>query len=434
MKVAKFGGSSLAGGDTFLAVKDIIESDNKRRYIVCSAPGKVHRSDTKITDLLYLLYDLETNNIGSSDIEQKIRDKYHAILAVTGVDWDFDAAFDAVMAGIKTSTKDYVASRGEYFNACILSRLIDYPMVDAKDVIFFDDNGNFDAAKSYKALEAMKKAHPKAVIPGFYGQQPDGTIATFSRGGGDLTGAVVARGVGAELYENWTDVSGFLSADPRIVKCPREVRRLTYKELRELSYAGANVIHAEAILPAQEARIPIQIKNTFMPEDEGTLILPHRDDAEEITGVSGEKGFAVINVEKLKLNSFKGFHRKLMSILEVNDINILHMPSSIDSISLIVKENNIAGKMDTVISELKTFVNPDGISVNYGIALITVVGQGMKEQVGCSAKVFTALAHAGINIRMIIQGASELNIIVGVDESNYDKAVAAIYHACVKRV
>lgn len=436
IKVAKFGGTSLASGEMFLEVKNIVESDETRRYIVASAPGKANSADTKVTDLLYLAYDLSCNNIYSDDIIKKIKDKYNDIIKITGVDLDIEEEFEEFLSNIKKESKDYIASRGEYLNAKILAKLLNYEFVDAKDLIFFDENGNLDEIKTYSTIKDMSKKYERAVIPGFYGVKRDGKVETFSRGGGDLTGSIISRGIEADLYENWTDVSGFLAVDPRIVQRPREIRELTYRELRELSYAGASVLHSEAILPVQSAGIPIQIKNTFMPEDEGTMIVPSNKihSSNEITGVTGKKDFAVINIEKIKMNSDKGFHRKIMSVLEVNDVTLEHMPSSIDSISLIVPSAQIIGKTDTIISEIKTFCNPNKVSISYGIALITVVGQGMRDRIGTSAKLFSALGSANVNIKMIIQGSSELNIIIGIAEEDYDKAISAIYHAFEKIV
>lgn len=436
IKVSKFGGSSLASGDRFLEVREILKSDLTRRYIVASAPGKVNSSDTKVTDLLYLAYDLSVNNINSDDILNKVLKKYQDIIEKVNVEIDLDSEFEEFTKNMANESKDYIASRGEYLNAKILAKLLGYDFVDAKELIFFDKNGNIDEAKTYNAIAKMREEHEYAVIPGFYGVNINGKVKTFSRGGGDLTGSIIARGVEADLYENWTDVSGFLAVDPKIVQNPREVRELTYRELRELSYAGASVLHAEAILPVQSAGIPIQIKNTFVPEDEGTMIVPdERTKSDiEITGVTGKKEFAVINIEKIKMNSDKGFHRKVMSVLEVNDVTLEHMPSSIDSLSLIVPSSQIIGKTDTIISELKTFCNPNKVSISYGIALITVVGRGMQDRVGTSAKIFSALATENINIKMIIQGSSELNIIVGILEQDYDKAIEAIYKSFVKGV
>ena len=430
--VSKFGGTSLANGRQFLRVKDIILSNEDRKYIVASAPGKSNSEDTKVTDLLYLSYDLAKHKITFIDTLEKVFDKYKDIIKNANLDLDLSEYFNQLKIDLESGKdRDFIASRGEYLNAYILANLIGYDFVDAKDLIFFDENGNFDEKKSYNAIENMKKNHKNAVIPGFYGSMLKGNIKTFSRGGGDLTGSIISRGVKTDLYENWTDISGFMSADPRIVKNPNKIEIITYKELRELSYAGASVLHEEAIIPVTVAGIPIEIKNTFKPEEKGTLIVEDTFEKglSEITGVSGKKHFSVINIEKVQMNKDKSFHRKLMSVLEVNGIYLEHMPSSIDSLSLIVADKYLTGKIDTLETEIKTLVNPDKISIKSNIALITVVGRGMINSVGTSAKLFTALAAAGVNINMIVQGASELNIIVGVEEKDYEKAINSIYDA-----
>ncbi|WP_036730145.1 aspartate kinase [Peptoniphilus mikwangii] len=432
--VSKFGGTSLANSEQFLRVKEIINADSDRKYIVASAPGKSNSEDTKVTDLLYLCYDLAKHKINFNDILERVFNKYREIIDGCGIELDLSEYFEEINNNlINLNGKDYIASRGEFLNALILSKLIGYDFVDAKELIFFDENGNFDEQKSYDAIYKMRDSHKCAVIPGFYGKMPNGDIRTFSRGGGDLTGSIISRGVKTNLYENWTDVTGFLSADPRIVKDPKEIKVITYKELRELSYAGASVLHEEAILPVTAAGIPIEIKNTFNPDAKGTLILPDGDVSEntfgEITGVTGRKHFSVINIEKIKLNSDKSFHRNLMSVLEVNGIVLEHMPTSIDSISLIVADKFLIGKQDTLLSEIKTFCNPDKISIKSGIALVTVVGRGMKNSIGVSAKLFKSLADGNINVQMIIQGSSELNIIVGIDVKDYEAAIESIYKA-----
>ncbi len=432
--VSKFGGTSLATSNSFLKVADIIKSNKSRRYIVASAPGKSGKEDTKVTDLLYLTYDLAKHNINFTDTLNKVEEKYKEIISGCNLDFDIDVYFKDITGKLeKGTTKEYIASRGEYLNALILSKIIGYDFVDACEVIFFDEEGRFLQDKSYAAIEKMKEKHQCAVIPGFYGQNPAGNIRTFSRSGGDLTGSIISRGVNADLYENWTDVSGFLSADPRIVHNPKQIEEITYSELRELSYAGASVLHEEAILPLIGQNIPIQVKNTFKPEDKGTLIVSDaKTQTDQITGVSGKKHFSVINIEKIQMKEDKSFYRKLMSVLEVNQIDLEHMPTSIDSISLIVKENQLASNYDTILNEIKTFCDTSNVSVESGIALITVVGRAMKNKVGVSAKLFKALADADINIQMIIQGSSELNIIVGIKEVEYEKAIKAIYESFVK--
>lgn len=433
--VSKFGGTSLANGKQFLKVMEIINADDRRKYIIASAPGKSNSEDTKITDLLYLCYDLAKHKITFIDTLEKVFDKYRDIIEISGLDLSLDKYFKDLENDLNNlKSRDYIASRGEFLNALILSKLLGYDFVDAKDLIFFNEEGVFDEKKSYRAIEKMKEEHKNAVIPGFYGVMPNGEIKTFSRGGGDLTGSIISRGVKTDLYENWTDVSGFLSADPRIVDNPKKIEVITYRELRELSYAGASVLHEEAILPVTAAGIPIQIKNTFEPDDRGTLILPEieEDNTGAVTGVTGKKYFSVINIEKVQMNSDKGFHRKLMSVLEVNGMVLEHMPTSIDSISLIVEDKYLRGREDTLISEIKTFCNPDKINIKSNIALITVVGRGMRSHIGTSAKLFTALAKANVNVKMIIQGSSELNIIVGIDISDYEIAIREIYNSFMR--
>lgn len=431
--VSKFGGSSLAYSDTYKKVYDIIKSSPDRKFIVASAPGKVSSNDTKITDLLYLAYDLASHKINYTEILESIENKYREIVSILNIDFDIDKELKKLNIDLSSSvTKEYIASRGEYINAKILASYLGYKFMDAKDLIFFDREGNFLDEKSYNSIYKLRESGDSYVIPGFYGEDEDGNIRTFSRGGGDLTGSIIASGLKADLYENWTDVSGFMSADPTIVKDPRHIEIITYRELRELSYAGASILHEEAILPVSKAGIPVVIKNTFAPQDEGTLILP--DDSKKlskndrgVTGIAGRKNFTVINIEKTKMNKDKGFHRKLMSVLEVNNVPLEHMPSSIDSVSLIIADKYLTGHTDSLVSEIKSFVRPDKIKITKGIALISVVGRGMIRHVGASAKLFKALAENNVNIQMIIQGSSEMNIIVGIDENDFVKAINSIY-------
>ena len=329
-------------------------------------------------------------------------------------------------------SKSYVLSRGEYLNGKILAAYLDVDFVDAKDVIRFDENGIWDEASSYVALAKMKEEHERAVIPGFYGSTPSGKIVTFSRGGSDLSGAIVARGVGAELYENWTDVSGLLAVDPSIIPHPKKIKNISYQELRELSYSGAKVMHDEAMFPVIEKNIPVVIRNTNAKDDAGSYIMadvPGDAEGEDITGIACRKGFDVINIEKFRMNRDLAFHRKVLSVLEANDIYLEHMPSSIDSISLVIASKYLKNKTDQLIAELQTFTNADRITLDHNIALITIVGRNMKNRIGTSAHVFSALADANVNIRMIIQGASEMNIIVGVLEEEAEKSIEAIYNA-----
>ncbi len=432
--VCKFGGSSLANSEQFHKVKDIIESDDNRRYIIPSAPGKAKNGDQKVTDLLILLYNMAVHKLSSAEVMNMIESRYREILKGIGIDFDLKTELDEILSYIASGkvSKSYVLSRGEYLNGKILSAYLGYDFVDAKDVIRFDENGTWDEESSYKALAKMQEEHERAVIPGFYGSTPSGKIVTFSRGGSDLSGAIVARGVGAELYENWTDVSGLLAVDPSVIPHPKKIKNISYQELRELSYSGAKVMHDEAMFPVIEKNIPVVIRNTNAKDDAGSYIMadvPEDAEGEDITGIACRKGFDVINIEKFRMNRDLAFHRKVLSVLEANDIYLEHMPSSIDSISLVIAGKYLKNKTDQLIAELQTFTNADRITMDHNIALITVVGRNMKNRIGTSAHIFSALAAANVNIRMIIQGASEMNIIVGVLEEEAEKSIEAIYNA-----
>lgn len=434
--VCKFGGSSLASSEQFFKVKDIIESDPNRQYIIPSAPGKNKSGDQKVTDLLILLYNMAVHHLSPVEVMKMIEARYLEIIEGIGIEFDLKEELDEILKTITSEkvSKSYVLSRGEYLNGKILATYLDYDFVDATEVIRFDEGGLWDEKASYKALEAMAKEHERAVIPGFYGAAPSGKIVTFSRGGSDLSGSIVARGVHADLYENWTDVSGLLAVDPSIVPHPKKIRSISYEELRELSYSGAKVMHDEAMFPVIEKNIPVVIRNTNAKDEEGSTIMadvPVDDSESSITGIACRKGFDVINLEKLRMNRDLGFHRKVFSVLEANDIYLEHMPSSIDSISLVIGSKYLKNKTDQLIAELQTFTDADRITVDHNITLITVVGRNMKNKIGMSALIFKALADANVNIRVIVQGASEMNIIVGVIDDEAETAIRAIYNACV---
>lgn len=434
--VCKFGGSSLASSEQFFKVKDIIESDPNRQYIIPSAPGKNKSGDQKVTDLLILLYNMAVHHLSPVEVMKMIEARYLEIIEGIGIEFDLKEELDEILKTISSEkvSKSYVLSRGEYLNGKILATYLDHDFVDATEVIRFDEGGLWDEKASYKALEAMAKEHERAVIPGFYGATPSGKIVTFSRGGSDLSGSIVARGVHADLYENWTDVSGLLAVDPNIVPHPKKIRNISYEELRELSYSGAKVMHDEAMFPVIEKNIPVVIRNTNAKDEEGSTIMadvPVDDSESSITGIACRKGFDVINLEKLRMNRDLGFHRKVFSVLEANDIYLEHMPSSIDSISLVIGSKYLKNKTDQLIAELQTFTDADRITVDHNITLITVVGRNMKNKIGMSALIFKALADANVNIRVIIQGASEMNIIVGVIDDEAETAIRAIYNACV---
>ncbi|MDF2546813.1 MAG: aspartate kinase [Anaerosolibacter sp.] len=429
--VAKFGGSSLADSKQFLKVKNIVLSDNRRRYVVPSAPGKRSREDHKITDLLYLCHQHVAQRLPFDEVYSIIEKRYLDICTELGVSLDMKAILTEVKSRIAQGTSaDYAASRGEYLNGLILADYLGYEFIDAAELIVFDKNGQFDAEATQNRVQTRLASVNQGVIPGFYGAMEDATIKTFSRGGSDVTGAIIARGVAASVYENWTDVSGFCMADPRIIEEPKLIEKITYKELRELSYMGASVLHEEAIFPVKKEGIPIKIKNTNKPQDEGTLILSDLSPVSysgTITGIAGKKGFTVIAIEKMLMSSEKGFFRKLLSILEGNDISVEHMPSSIDSVSLVIADSELGNKMEKVISDIHSQLCPESIVGYPNMALIAVVGRGMIKTKGISAKVFGALAQEGINVRMITQGSSELNIIVGIENEDFEKAIKAIY-------
>ena len=436
IKVTKFGGSSLASAEQFKKVADIVLADKTRRYVVPSAPGKRHKEDIKITDMLYTCYEETVRSGEISPLFETIKERYNSIIEGLGLSLNLEKEFDTVRRSFLARVgKDYAASRGEYLNGIIMADYLGFDFIDAAEVIFFNNDGTYDAEKTNAVLGERLKESEYAVIPGFYGVMPNDTIKTFSRGGSDITGAIVARAAGADEYENWTDVSGFMIADPRIIDKPKNISVITYRELRELSYMGATVLHEDAIFPVKKAGIPIHIKNTNAPEDEGTLIVTHTDkinDVSVLTGIAGKKGFTVLTLEKDMMNEEKGFGRKLLGVLEKNDMSFEHLPSGIDTMSVVVNDHELEGKEDLIISELMTATSPDSISIEKNIALIAVVGRGMKNVKGTAASVFMALAENDINIRMIDQGSSELNIIVGVDNSDFEKTICAIYNKFVK--
>ncbi len=432
--VSKFGGSSLADASQFAKVKSIIELNEARRYVVPSAPGKRTPDDDKITDLLYRAYALAADGRNFSDAFDKIAARYIAIRDELKLDIDIFSHLEQVRYGIASGqSADYAASRGEYLNGILLAAYLGYDFIDAAEVIFFDADGRFDQARTDEILSARLEKHERAVIPGFYGSLPGGNIKTFSRGGSDVTGAIVARAAKAQEYENWTDVSGFMMADPRVVPSPLPIASITYRELRELSYMGASVLHEDAIFPVREAGIPIHILNTNNPKDAGTMIVPHENGNRQgaITGVQGKKGFSAIAIEKAMMNSELGFGRRVLQALEEEGVSFEHMPSGIDTMSVVMQDANLKGHEDSIITRIKRELKPDHIEIISGLSLIATVGRGMVRYRGIAARVFGALAKAGVNVRMIDQGSSELNIIVGVETHDFETAMRAIYEEFV---
>lgn len=433
-KVVKFGGSSLANAEQFKKAARIIRKDESRRYVIPSAPGKRTPDDTKVTDMLYSCYNLATMD---DEYEEEFEEQLAAIRArydeiIKGLDLSIDLAeeFKTIRINfIKKLGRDYAASRGEYLNGILMAAYLGYEFVDAADVICFDEEGNFDGERTDDILSAKLAETERAVIPGFYGAMPDGRVKTFSRGGSDITGSIVAKAIQADMYENWTDVSGFLIADPRIVRNPKAIDVITYRELRELSYMGATVLHEDAIFPVRKEGIPINIRNTNSPEDKGTLIVEGtcRKPRFIITGIAGKKDFASITVEKAMMNSEVGFCKKVLEVFEMNHISIEHMPSGIDTMTIFVHQDEFEEKEQEVIAGIHRMVQPDILELESDLALIAVVGRGMRATRGTSGRIFSALAHANVNVKMIDQGSSELNIIIGVRNHDFNDAVNAIY-------
>ena len=434
IKVCKFGGTSMADGNVILKVADIVNADKERRYVVVSAPGKRYSGDIKVTDLLYECSDaVERGDMAAfHDVFAKIRTRFMNIEAEIGKDLDTKSGLDEVEEKITNGAgRDYCASRGEYFAARIMAAVLDVPFVDATEFVRFKADGTLDEVTFELGAKVLGQ-YERAVIPGFYGLDVNGKVKTFSRGGGDISGAIVARSMMAVLYENWTDVSGFYACDPRIVNSPKLMTELTYQELRELSYMGANVLHSESIFPVGSAGIPIRICNTFRPEDEGTYIVKSstRDLRENtVTGVAGKKGFTAITLEKSLMNAEIGFVGKVLSVLGQHGISFEHLPSGIDTMSLVIDNEQLKnGVLDTLVHEITEIAQPDKLYLHENIALVATVGHGMAKSVGTSARLFKALSDAGINVNMIDQGSSELNIIVGVENEDCAACIKAIYN------
>ena len=426
-KVVKFGGSSLASAKQFKKVKSIILSDSSRHYVIPSAPGKRHNRDTKVTDMLYACYAQAAAGDDFSQTLKEIRERYEKIIDGLSLAFSLDQEFQEIEKNFRNKEgKDYAASRGEYLNGRILAAYLDFAFVDAANVICFTEKGTLDAEKTNASLASVLAEYPYAVIPGFYGSMPDGSIHTFSRGGSDITGSLVARAI---LYENWTDVSGFLIADPRIIENPEVIDTITYRELRELSYMGATVLHEEAIFPVRKEGIPINIRNTNAPEDKGTMIVQDTIKVPKytITGIAGKENFVSLHVEKAMMNEEIGYGRRVLQVLEDNGISFEHMPSGIDTLSVCVRQEAFEQHEQEVIAGIHRAVSPDLIELEAGIALIAVVGRGMKEIRGTAGRIFSALAHANVNVKMIDQGSSELNMIIGVKNEEFHRAVKAIY-------
>ena len=420
----------MASARQFKKVGDIIRADKTRRFVIPSAPGKRNSKDTKVTDMLYECYAAASTGASYKKILDAIKARYQEIIDGLELNLNLDHEFATIEENfVKGIGKDYAASRGEYLNGIVMANYLGYEFIDAAEVIFFDEHGNFEAELTNQELSERLEHVERAVIPGFYGSKHDGSIKTFSRGGSDVTGSIVARAIHADLYENWTDVSGFLVTDPRIVENPEVIETITYKELRELAYMGAGVLHEDAIFPVRKEGIPINIRNTNRPEDKGTLIVEStcRKPRYTITGIAGRKGFCAINIEKAMMNAEVGFGRKVLGVFEKYGISFEHMPSGIDTMTIMVHQDEFEEYEQSVIAGIHRAVEPDVVDLESDLALIAVVGRGMKGTRGTVGRIFSALAHARINVKMIDQGSSELNIIIGVKNSDFETAIKAIY-------
>ena len=429
-KVVKFGGSSLASAEQFKKVGNIIKSDPDRKYVIPSAPGKRFAKDIKVTDLLYHCYETAVAGEDFGELLEQIKARYNEIIQGLSLDMSLDDEFKTIETAFKNKEGiDYAASRGEYLNGLVMAKYLEYEFLDPVKYIFFRKDGRLDQEKTYNTLGKKLNKVERAVIPGFYGCGVDGRVQTFSRGGSDVTGSVVAKAVLADVYENWTDVSGVLVADPRIIENPRPIHTVTYKELRELSYMGASVLHEDAIFPVRTEGIPINIRNTNVPEDEGTFIVESTCVKPEytITGIAGKKGFVSITIEKDMMNAQVGFGRRVLEAFEKEGVSFEHMPSGIDTLTVFVHQDEFQQKEQAVLANLHRAVHPDSIEMEGDLALVAVVGRGMKATRGTAGRIFSALAHANVNVKMIDQGSSELNIIIGVQDKDFEAAIKAIY-------
>lgn len=435
-KVVKFGGSSLANAEQFRKVGDIIHADPSRVYVIPSAPGKRFDGDIKVTDMLIDIFEKAEQGKSFKKELKEVKKRYDEIIKGLDLDLKLDEEFKTIKSTLEEKpTLDFAASRGEYLNGRIMAEFLGFEFIDPFNYIFFNEEGNLNSYKTDRRMSEKLANTPNAVIPGFYGQSKEGEVMTFSRGGSDVTGSIVAGAARADVYENWTDVSGFLVADPRIVDNPVAIHTINYRELRELSYMGASVLHEDAIFPVRSRGIPINIRNTNNPEDEGTWIVEStaRVPKFTITGIAGKKGFCTVFISKAMMNSEIGFGRKVLQAFEENDISFEHLPSGIDTMTVVVHEDEFLNKEQKVISGIHRMAQPDSIEIDSGLALIAVVGRGMKSTKGTAARMFTALAKNDVNIRMIDQGSSELNIIIGVKEKYFERAIRAIYDAFVNQ-
>ena len=432
LKITKFGGSSCASAEQFRKVKAIIEADPSRRFVVISAAGRKNPKDNKITDLLYLCRAHVDYHVDYRPIFEIIRGRFLEIKHELGLNTPIEDELDACAEKVPDLSVDELVSRGEYFTSKLMADFLGFPFVDAVDVVAMEFDGTFNIDKTTENLKKVLEKNDRFVMPGFYGRTPDGAVKVMSRGGSDISGSILARCLRADLYENWTDVSGFLMADPRIVKDPKNIERITYAELRELSYMGASVLHEDAIFPIREYNIPIHVLNTNRPQDPGTLVLDKIDDEVDgplITGIAGKKGFLSIEVVKRNMSNMVGIVSGALDVLRKYEVSIEHLPSGIDSFNIVLSKKDVEHTLYEILADIKERIAPDSIRVTEPLALIAIVGRNMNARAGSSGKLFTALGNAGVNIRMISQGSSEIDIIVGVANADFDKAVRALYQS-----
>lgn len=431
MIVAKFGGSSVASAEQFKKVKKIIEQNPKRQVVITSAIGKKDKSDNKITDLLYLVHAHIQYSVSFEMLYGIIYDKFIQVKKELNLNVDIESELEKIHRQLKKGiSEDYLVSRGEYLTGLLLADYLGYDFVDAKELISFSYSGAIDMEKTEEAIQRILKQHPRVVVPGFYGAMPDGVIRVMSRGGSDITGSIMAKALNAEIYENWTDVSGILMADPRIIDHPKWIDVITYSELRELSYMGANVLHEDAIFPVKEVNIPILIKNTNAPDDPGTMIVDkveNDDKSKLITGISGKQDYTVFTIYRHNSSNEIGILRKALEIFEKYQVCVEHVPTGIDNFSIVVATSAIERCLYEVAAELKQACKTDSIKVTGNISLIAVVGRNMASQCGTSGRLFKTLGDNNINIRMIAQGSDEINIIVGIENEDFNRAIQVIY-------
>lgn len=435
IKISKFGGSSVASAEQFKKVKAIVDADPDRKFVVVSAVGRRFDGDNKITDLLLLVnahiqYHVDCTSL-LADIEQRFVD----IADELGVTWPVAEKFETFAKNIKKHSPEYIVSRGEWFTSHIMAEYLGLKFVDAADVIVFHHDGTVDIERTASRLKEVVVREGAFVLPGFYGATVDGSIKLFKRGGGDITGAIVARCINADLYENWTDVSGFLSADPRVVDDPRSIRRITFDEMRELSYMGASVLQEEAIFPVREVGIPIVIKNTNRPEDRGTIISETAEvgtNEHLITGVAGKKDFLAVHVKKAHMSNEVGVISRALDIFERYGVSVEHIPTGVDSFGVVVSADQVRDTIYSIVADIRREIKPDDITMLDKIALISVVGRNMSRRSGTSGKIFGVLGNAGVNIRMITQSSEEISIIMGVDNADFERAIKVIYEGFVR--